>query len=402
MATVEHIGTNQEYDIPAPLPSNISEITETERGLVPNTRYVMRVRALNGLGVTSDWSESIEFDVGSDLTTPATPANVKLSTVDGHITVLWDEVTTNEDGSAISDLAFYEVLLQDNVHYGILPLPPSGLLPSGYLPPFRYTAITNSYTFLYSANKAIHDALHPQKPPSDNWSVIVRAVDFSGNSSGDGTDGTNDPIDLSFGGSGENFPINFQSSDYDGTSVEDGDATDGIRIQENGEAEFNDLRINGDLKVKGHSITKPPISIFTKNEANTAPGRQTFGDTNYNAVSFNDEPLVGLVNSSSIVGYSSGIHTIQLDGWYRLTLSHRWVVNGVGARHSHVEINGGAPKALGGHPAGGALTTELNNYTDIRCFSLSAGDELVFRLMQDSGGDLDLIYAQLIIEWLSE
>lgn len=402
MAPIEHVGTNQEYDDPTPLPDNVSEITETERGLVPNTRYVMRVRALNSLGVTSDWSESIEFDVGSDPTTPATPTNVKLSTVDGHITILWDEVTTNEDGSTISDLAFYEVLLQDNTNYGILPDPPSEILPSGYLPAFRYTSIANSYTFLYSANKAIHDALHPPKPVPDSWSVIVRAIDFSGNSSGDGIDGVNEPLDLSLGGAGLDFPINYQSSDYDGTSVESNDATVGIRIQENGEAEFNDLRVNGNLKVQGHSITRPPVSIFTKNEANTAPGRQTFGDANYNAISFNDEPLVGLVNGSSIVGYSSGIHTIQLDGWYRLTVSHRWIVNGVGARHSHVEINGGAPKALGGHPAGGALTTELNNYTDIRCFSLLAGDELIFRLMQDSGGDLDLIYAQLIIEWLSE
>lgn len=400
MATVEHVGTNKEYNDPAPLPDNISEITETERGLVPNTRYVMRVRALNGLGVTSDWSESIEFDVGSDLTTPATPANVKLSTVDGHITILWDEVTTNEDGSAISDLAFYEVLLQDNVHYGILPSPPAGLLPSGYLPPFRYTAIANSYTFLYSANKAIHDALHPQKPPSDNWSVIVRAVDFSGNSSGDGTDGTNDPIDLSFGGSGEDFPINFQSSDYDGTSVEDGDATDGIRIQENGEAEFNDLRVNGDLYVNNINVGRNTIALFRRDSV------QVISDTTDENVNMEYEDInrtfkkfTTVWTDQELVSWTLGSPNIVVNktGWYRISVNHKWEINGTGAREAYVLIDS-TKRNWGGHVGGGAISTTLNMFTDTRMFYINAGEIIVPGVRQDSGGALDLEYMQVTIE----
>ncbi len=389
MAIVEHVGSNVEAtQFDTPVPDGIIDITETERGLLPNTRYAIRVRAFNNLGVSSEWSEAIEFGTGTDDTIPATPTGLQLSTVDGHLTILWDEVTTNEDGTPLTDLAFYEILLQDNIEYGA---------GGDLLPPFRYTSIANSYTFLYSANKAIHDAVG--EPPSDDWTVTVRAVDFSGNPSGDATN----VQALSFGGGGSDFPVNYESVNYNGTTVEAHDATAGIKIQENGEAEFQTLRIMDDIEVNGHSAMLPPIAIFTMNESNNPAGRQTFANTNWDPIHWNNNALNNDIDGSNIVSYSvgTGIHTINASGWYRITISHRWIVDGVGARHTEVEINGATIKALGGHPGGGSLATELNNYTDIRCIDLSDGDELVFSAMQDSGSTLDLVYAQLIIEWIS-
>lgn len=386
MAIIEHVGTNVEAtQFDTPVPDGIIDITETERGLLPNTRYAIRVRAFNNLGVSSEWSEAIEFGTGTDDTVPATPTGLQLSTVDGHLTILWDEVTTNEDGTPLTDLAFYEILLQDNIEYGA---------GGDLLPPFRYTSIANSYTFLYSANKAIHDAVG--EAPSDDWTVIVRAVDFSGNASGDAT---NDQ-DLSFGGTSVDFPVNFTSSNYDGTSVEAEDATQGIKIQENGKAEFDDLRVIGDLEVSHHSLLKPPVAIYTRNETNNPALRQDFANTNWDAVSFNALQVNNFVGADRLVSYSSGVFTMNISGWYKLTVNHRWIVNGTGARHTEIDING-TIKALGGHVGGGTFATELNDFTDVRSVYLAANDEIILRAMQDSGGNLELVYAQFIIEWLS-
>lgn len=384
---IEHVGTNVEstqYDTTTP--DGVTSITETERGLLPNTRYAIRVRAFNNLGVPSNWSEAIEFGTASDDTVPATPQNLLLSTIDGHLTILWDNVTTNEDGTPLTDLAFYEILLQDNIEYGA---------GGDLLPPFRYTSIANSYTFLYSANKAIHDAVG--EPPSDDWTVTVRAVDFSGNPSGDATN----VQALSFGGGGSDFPVNFESTNYDGTSVEDHDATEGIKIQENGEAEFEDLRINGDLYVQNINAGSKTLAVFTRDSI------QAISNTTNEYVAMETEhinrtfkKLNGSVweDKELIRFVYGGINLVaHKTGWYNITITHKWEVNGDGARQAHMLIDG-TLRNWGGHPAGGLYTTELHMFTDSRIFHINSGEIIVPAVRQDSGGALDLEYMQVTIE----
>ena len=389
MAVYEYDAGNVESSETTTSSTTATQITETERGLLPNTRYAMRVRAINNLGIVSGWSDAIEFITANDDTTPSAPTNVVLSTTDGHLTILWDEVTTNTDGTPIGDLAYYEITLQDNILYG-----------GELLDPFKYTSITNSYTFLYSANNAIHDVVG--ESPSDDWTVSVRAVDYSGNTSL----GSGDTIALSFTGTGSDIPVNFESTDYDGTDVETRDATDGIRIQENGEAEFNDLYVNGDLEVSGHSFLAPPMLVYSRNEANaaTVPPRQNFTHDNWDAIVWlTSSQINNGIDGSAIATLAGGAtFTIAHTAWYRLTLSHRWTINGTGARYAVADING-TYKGLGGHVGGASFTaSEINNFTDSRIFYLSAGDTVVFRAKQDSGITLQLLYAQAQIEWVSD
>lgn len=369
----------------------------TERGLLPNTRYVVRTRAVNNLGVTSEWSDALEFDTSQDTTIPddVKNAQVTLDSSTGNITLTWDKVDTNEDGSPLLDFAYYEIVFEDPISY-----PAFESMSAGVIPPFTYSSITESYTLLNSTNKAIHSPYG--QGASQTWNIAIYATDYSGNRSVP-TYVNIDPDDWeSYDPSGD--PVTLQSTDYDGVGgVAANDATDGWRLEVGGLAEFNELRTNSDLEVVGHSFLAPPIAIFTMNESNNPAGRQTFANTNWDPIHWDNNALNNDIDGSNIVSYSvgTGIHTINASGWYRITISHRWIVDGVGARHTEVEINGATIKALGGHPGGGSLATELNNYTDVRCFNLSSGDELVFSAMEDSGGYLDLVYAQLIIEWLS-
>jgi hypothetical protein len=145
----------------------------TERGLLPNTRYAVRTRAVNNLGVTSEWSDALEFDTSQDTTIPddVKNANVTLDSSTGNITLRWDKVTTNEDGSPLLDFAFYEIVFEDPVSYPVY----------GVIPAFSYSSITESYTLLNSTNKAIHAPYGEGATLA--WNVAIYATDYSGNRS---------------------------------------------------------------------------------------------------------------------------------------------------------------------------------------------------------------------------
>lgn len=376
----------------------ISTITETERGLLPNTRYAIRVRAFNSLGVSSEWSEALEVETTSDNTQPKQPQNLSLSTVDGHLTILWDDVTENTDNTPISDLAYYEVLLQDNIEY-------SGDL----LPPFRYTSIANSYTFLYSANKAVHEALTPPQPPSEDWTVYVYAVDFSGNRS---EPATNDKM-LTFGAISVDFPVNFQSSDYDGTNVESHDATDGIKIQENGEMEVNDLRVNGVLKIQGHNIVKPPM-IIGRRQTDTSIGNDSLSAVVLttvlnNKIEIYDSTWNELEIAPYTVDFPGGYFELNIDGWYKITANHRWGINTTGSRQAWITLNsslvdgtGGLNVPLGAHAGSFPPSPyQVNQFTDSVILELPEGTTIRPRVYQNSGGSLNLANFDFSIELVS-
>jgi hypothetical protein len=369
----------------------------TERGLLPNTRYAVRTRAVNNLGVTSEWSDALEFDTSQDTTIPddVKNANVTLDSSTGNITLRWDKVTTNEDGSPLLDFAFYEIVFEDPVSYPVY----------GVIPAFSYSSITESYTLLNSTNKAIHAPYGEGATLA--WNVAIYATDYSGNRSEPTYINIDEDNWETYDPSGD--PVTLQSNDYDGIGgVAANDASDGWRLEAGGLAEFNELRVNGDLEVDGHSSKYPAIAIYSRNEANSgsvsSSGRQEFTTSNWDTVTFNSAQLVGQVDGTSLVSYSAGIFTVNVSGMYRLAIQHRWEVAGPSTRHSQVQINAGTPKVLGGHSTYGTLATELNAYTDVRCFALSAGDTLIFRLMHDqqpAATIVEMIYAQVTIEWLS-
>jgi hypothetical protein len=134
----------------------------TLNNLQPETLYYIRVRALNGDGVATDFDLTLTTTTDSrqDRLANAPPGGMwATQTVSGgqyNVTVSWDPVTTNANGTPATDLAGYMV------HVGT-----SWLMDEG---DWNDTVITTTFTTL-TVNA------------SPRTYIAVRAVDTSGNQS---------------------------------------------------------------------------------------------------------------------------------------------------------------------------------------------------------------------------
>ena len=79
--------------------------------LIPDTRYMVRVRSYNNFNVYSEWSDAIEFITPLSAKTPQKPniqqAYFEVST--GNLYVIWSASVLNEDGSELDNLDYYEI-----------------------------------------------------------------------------------------------------------------------------------------------------------------------------------------------------------------------------------------------------------------------------------------------------
>lgn len=126
--------------------------------LAPNRRYAVRVRAISRLGVSSDWSEVLEFRTPLDPTSPEAPTNLIADFSSPDLILRWDPTTTNVDGSPIVDLSGYRVTLTGNSITK------------------DFDVATPFFVMGFNQNEAIYNK-------AASFTVSIVAVDVSGNES---------------------------------------------------------------------------------------------------------------------------------------------------------------------------------------------------------------------------
>lgn len=89
--------------------------------LVPNTDYIVRVRAVNS-SATSDWSIALPFTTIDDTVLPNTPTGATWVAVGDSFHAEWNSVTTNIDGDTIA-ITRYEIELTAGTTVRIVSVP---------------------------------------------------------------------------------------------------------------------------------------------------------------------------------------------------------------------------------------------------------------------------------------
>lgn len=138
------------------------EIKQSLLGLDPNSRYAVRVRAVDGLGNKSDWSEALEFDTTGSDSRPSKVYGVSWDWTNRDLIVSWQPVTTNQDGS-LADVAYYEFTA----------------VLGGFSPEVLITKkhVVHGTEFTYTAEQILNDY---DGPPGSVLFFYVSAVSISG------------------------------------------------------------------------------------------------------------------------------------------------------------------------------------------------------------------------------
>lgn len=96
--------------------------------------------------------------------------------------------------------------------------------------------------------------------------------------------------------------------------------------------------------------------------------------------------------------YSSGTFTHTIGGMTRVTITHKWVVNGTGAREWRMNFGGGVYVYLAGEAPSGTLNTTTHQFSNTYFHNFGYGDTFAMEVKQDSGANLNLTYAQFSLE----
>lgn len=81
----------------------MTEITRTIYGLLPKSRYVVRVRALNQFGIASGWSEALDFTTTGDNSVPSSVLDLTADFARSTVIVRWLPPLLNTDGTQFTD-----------------------------------------------------------------------------------------------------------------------------------------------------------------------------------------------------------------------------------------------------------------------------------------------------------
>jgi hypothetical protein len=125
--------------------------------LLPNNRYAVRIRAYNGLGIASSWSEVLVIQTAASDSSlrPLPPTDLIINYDSSTLITSWTAPTANTDGSPLNNFDHYEVTLSTNT-----------------------TSVTYNTTtpfFAYGVDSNIHDFGIAQ----GSLTVAVRAVNIS-------------------------------------------------------------------------------------------------------------------------------------------------------------------------------------------------------------------------------
>lgn len=138
----------------------MAELKRTLQNLTPNTRYIVRVRAVNEFGLTSEWGDALDFTTKADDSVPLGPTGLVLDFDSPSLVAAWVAASANVDGTPLLDFQFFEVTLA------------FGGITKKYL--------TTSPFFTYNLTQNRLDFGTPQP----QIEVSVATVDVSGNRSG--------------------------------------------------------------------------------------------------------------------------------------------------------------------------------------------------------------------------
>ncbi len=122
------------------------EIRQSLLALSPGTRYLMRVRSVDGLSNKSDWSEGMEFDTASGGSYPSHPSGVSVDWTGRDLLIKWDVVSSTVDDLSI-DVDKYELNI---------------VLPGSTLDRvLTHKYILDSTSFTYTPNQMVGDFQGP-------------------------------------------------------------------------------------------------------------------------------------------------------------------------------------------------------------------------------------------------
>lgn len=144
-----------------------TEFRQSLLGLEAGSEYAIRVRSIDGLGNTSNWSEALQVtasDVSSS--SPMAPTNIVWDWSGRTINVSWDPVLSNIDGS-IADIAFYEFVICD-------------FNPSTQVFTIINTYRSNTTSFTYTYDQSVATWAPYMINPPYSTRFVISAVSRSG------------------------------------------------------------------------------------------------------------------------------------------------------------------------------------------------------------------------------
>jgi hypothetical protein len=94
-------------------PLDLHQVQQTVQNLIPDSRYIVRVRSINNFNVASEWSDAVEFETPLSALVPSRPENLRPSIFYGRdLKLEWDPPTTNTDGSPLLDFDYFKITLE--------------------------------------------------------------------------------------------------------------------------------------------------------------------------------------------------------------------------------------------------------------------------------------------------
>lgn len=232
--------------------NNEEQVQTTQAGLTPDTEYIARVRTIDKLGNPSGWADAVKFKTPAlaagmplpeDNGPPGTPTGLDVQGGFGAILVNW---TPNPEPDMQYGFGRYIVKIEDP------------------LANIDTVELLTGATELYYTN--------PELVPGQDLNVSIKAKDPYDNESSYGAPitetltliDTGDLVDAMVLKEGQAIQSSDWPDDLGGaglpvdTDVEDNLDTHGWRIESNGKAAFNDVRLRGNLVVKTLSTTNDP------------------------------------------------------------------------------------------------------------------------------------------------
>ena len=93
-------------------PVTLHQVQQTVQNLIPNSRYMVRVRSINNFNIASEWSDAVEFKTPLSVVTPSRPGNLQPAFFLGRdLKLTWIPPTTNTDGSPLLDFDYFKITL---------------------------------------------------------------------------------------------------------------------------------------------------------------------------------------------------------------------------------------------------------------------------------------------------
>lgn len=92
----------------------LKQSTKTLQNLLPNTRYLIRVKGYNYFNIESEWSDALDYTTPKDLTVPGPVTSLYGNYESPNLLIYWNAPVYNTNGTPAVDIAYYEVTITIN------------------------------------------------------------------------------------------------------------------------------------------------------------------------------------------------------------------------------------------------------------------------------------------------